>query len=275
MSAYIVSEAHINVLVNYAASRDVSAYWQDQRFAFRAEPARLAAVLHTANVEAVSTRYGEDTPSEDFCHQFLPRTDQSPVRILKALACYAYQTGGLTDYCNTLACALVEAIRAEAIGGLPGYDDAPWHIDDGAAAAWPPCFIPTRLAPRHRYLSTKGRCPRGYALIRRPSPMAWAKDPVQPVRSGRRSRFDQLPRRKAGSSAPMASARKSEGDPMAPARIQVRARATQRRHGTIRLFAAARRMHEVWPLLQSWSHRLAAWPHSLHRHALPESTLPV
>lgn len=130
MSAFVVSDLHINVLASFAELCRVSAYWQGQHFEFWREPGRLAAVLHTANVEAVNSRYRQDDVSGTFRFRRVHCPAVTAVQILKALSCYEYQTCDLPAYPDTLARALVDAIRGEAIRQLPGYDAAPWDLSE-------------------------------------------------------------------------------------------------------------------------------------------------
>jgi hypothetical protein len=49
---------------------------------------------------------------------------------LKAISCYEYQSCEHPGWRKSEAHAFCEALRDMAIGCLPGYDDAPWEIND-------------------------------------------------------------------------------------------------------------------------------------------------
>jgi len=51
--------------------------------------------------------------------------------VLKAIACYAYQSSDWEDWERSRASAFCETLRFKLIGILPGYDAAPWGIEDG------------------------------------------------------------------------------------------------------------------------------------------------
>ena len=129
MSAFVVSEGHINTLVSFGAGgqNPASVYWERRHISFRGNEQMLADVLMNANVEAVNTRYSDDEQLTG-CKFSRVCTVPAPVGILKACDCYDYQTCELADYEATLAAKIIEAVRAKAIRALPGYDAAKWAI---------------------------------------------------------------------------------------------------------------------------------------------------
>lgn len=54
----------------------------------------------------------------------------APVTVLKICACVDYQSCETNDWELTLAAEILRRIVAMAIRRLPGYDEAPWGIDD-------------------------------------------------------------------------------------------------------------------------------------------------
>lgn len=58
-----------------------------------------------------------------------PKTRMTPVEILKAVDCYAYQSCEHDEWEQGAAYAFCEALRHAMISLLPGYHEAPWGID--------------------------------------------------------------------------------------------------------------------------------------------------
>lgn len=129
MSAFVVSENHINALVSFAigGQNPATAFWDRKHIDFRGNEQMLADVLMNANVEAVNTRYGDEEQLTG-CKFRRNCTPPSPVAILKACDCYDYQTCELDGYESTFAAKIIEAVRNKAIRALPGYDAAKWSI---------------------------------------------------------------------------------------------------------------------------------------------------
>lgn len=176
MSAFIVSKAHIDALVQAGLS-----YGQRGRLRWRvAEPDfhaypdnlagyskavqavtreldhmtadRVGAMLWTENVMSVRHRYAdvgaaldldnapgpvgltvEDVTGYTFPVMSAPRVDA--VGILKALACYEYQTCEHPEWPTSEAKAFCDVLRHYAINALPGYEDAEWEITRPAPKA--------------------------------------------------------------------------------------------------------------------------------------------
>lgn len=135
MSAFIVSDFHINVLVSWAAGRHgsdaVSYYWNGDRHYVRSNPKGVAAELYAENVRSVNARYNEDSMETGFKYEALPMgyLNISAVQILKACNCYEYQACETDNWVKSEAHAIIEGIRDAAIHALPGYDDADWEIN--------------------------------------------------------------------------------------------------------------------------------------------------
>ena len=126
MSAYVVSDLHINTLVSWAAKHEVVLY-SPERISVKAEPERIAGLLYTANVESVNSRYSEDEISDDFRFERM-RTLPEPLTIIKLCHCLDYQSNEVSDYEKTIGAAILRTIENAAIRALPGYDAAPWGI---------------------------------------------------------------------------------------------------------------------------------------------------
>lgn len=141
MSAYIVSDYHINVLVNWAASRHggnaVSYYWERSHRDVRHDTARIASVLHAENVRSVNARYKDCQPAHGFKYRplALGYLNLQPVQIIKACHCYAYQACEAEGWEQSEAKAIIDAIEAAAVRSLDGYEDADWSLDEPRKAA--------------------------------------------------------------------------------------------------------------------------------------------
>lgn len=154
MSAFIVSPAHIDALIQAglragAPARggftlqwrigddpeyhgDYTAYCvavqQQTRELTRATADRVGAMLWNENKASVDHRYQEANERE--VYDFTPSRVTDPVTILKSLACYEYQSCEHPAWEASEAKAFCEALRDAVITMLPGYDAAPWGIED-------------------------------------------------------------------------------------------------------------------------------------------------
>lgn len=134
MSAFVVSDYHINILVNWAANRHgsdaVSYYWNGRRREIRNDAKRVASVLHAENVRSVNTRYSEcDNPNGfKFKPMGLGYLNITPIQIIKACNCLTYQSCETRDWEETEAFAILAGITQSAIRSIDGYEDADWEL---------------------------------------------------------------------------------------------------------------------------------------------------
>ena len=130
MSAYVVSDHHLNYLVSFASDKRVT--WYDKKSGTRPDvygnEQEIFSKLHRANVESVNARYKEHDTSEPVPFEY--RGDTEPIQILKACACFDYQACEVEDYDQTEAARVVDAIRDAAIRALYGYENAQWEISE-------------------------------------------------------------------------------------------------------------------------------------------------
>jgi len=132
MSAFIVSEKHINTLVGYGSGgqNPVSVRLSDGdylNFNNSEHLARAAEILWRENHRSVNYRYDES--NEPAPYAFKPGLyTRQPVDILKACDCYDYQACETPDYYETDAARIITALRKRATRNLPGYDKAAWEI---------------------------------------------------------------------------------------------------------------------------------------------------
>lgn len=88
-------------------------------------------MLYAANVASVNFRYAgkADEPDSFPRYRHSDRHDLNPVKVLKALACYEYQSCEHPDWPHSEAFDFCASLRKAAINALPGYDEANWSID--------------------------------------------------------------------------------------------------------------------------------------------------
>lgn len=130
MSAFIVSDKHLQTLINWANQNQVYFYYNGKHYKSDDVPTLdlLLTVLHRQNVRSVDRRYQEKNVVDSLRVKLTPVT-LSPVEILKACDCYDYQACETEDYHQTFAYDIIRRIRETAITKLPGYSGAKWSID--------------------------------------------------------------------------------------------------------------------------------------------------
>jgi hypothetical protein len=129
MSAYVVSDKHINTLVTFGKLHRCRVYFGNptKSLDFFDSADQIASILYKANVDSVNYRYNDSESADGFKY----RTEgvyATPVQIIKACDCFDYQSCEVPDYENTTAAKLIDSIRRSAIRALPGYDSASWGI---------------------------------------------------------------------------------------------------------------------------------------------------
>lgn len=159
MSAYVVSDEHLRYLVHAgiawgrqfplrwqapdseepAGTEDYEAGspWGPTAIETHQRKARTLTLdtadstmlmLYAANVASVNYRYAEKTEESDRIPRYR-HTDQhnlDPVKVLKAIACYEYQSCEHPAWPSGEAKAFCDSLRHAAIYALPGYDDGEW-----------------------------------------------------------------------------------------------------------------------------------------------------
>ncbi len=131
MSAFLVSDAHLDYLVNFAFQKELIIGTEEDgtRLNIKENPQSAFNILYKENLRSVDTRYDETnviTPSQ------FRRNAQNwdMVQVLKACDCYDYQACENDDYPQSLAHQIINRIRRRATGSLPGYDKAAWEIKE-------------------------------------------------------------------------------------------------------------------------------------------------
>jgi hypothetical protein len=144
MSAYVCSKAHIKALAIFAVRKSHGSMIVDPRYVDGAKDVsgkyaeviatRYAAILLAENVRSVRVRYTDDIGDYDEIEiskseALMPKA-LSAVTILKLCNCLAYQSCETDDWETTNAYKLLQQIKDAAVRALPGYDEAPWGIDE-------------------------------------------------------------------------------------------------------------------------------------------------
>lgn len=146
MSAFMVSHAHIDALLTFADNKRMKDQlgWHVSKVD-QLDWTDIGRVLLAENERSVCQRYPDCVPGnlpgmigeEAITYRF--KTWQPAFRmqhtqlciwIIKACNCFDYQACETDDYSASIAHGIIEAIRGKAVRCLPGYDDAPWSIDD-------------------------------------------------------------------------------------------------------------------------------------------------
>ena len=125
MSAFICSDEHFNVLVNYAVTHKAGYYWEGNNSRVditRENASRIGQILLDENHRSVNYRYNETTPSHAFKFKLIGPTQYKAVDILKAINCLDYQSCENDDWSTTHAWAILDGLKDCAIRNLPGYE---------------------------------------------------------------------------------------------------------------------------------------------------------
>lgn len=123
MSAFICNHHHINAIVSFGVMQRVFA---------RADAQDVAQMLLTENAKSVDARYGAGQAAEfgvPLTIRFREVHGLSPVQIIKACQCLAYQSCEHREWEASKARLTIDAISKAAIRALPGYSDAAWELD--------------------------------------------------------------------------------------------------------------------------------------------------
>jgi hypothetical protein len=139
MSAYIVSNNHINLIASYFADhRHGEGLWceLDGSYGYLSPldgtAEKLAHILFDENVRSVNARYTEaQSPEFNYVYLSQARRYYSPEEIARALDCLEYQLCETDDYRQSKAWELMCAMRKDLLDGLAmkaGVDS--WSIDE-------------------------------------------------------------------------------------------------------------------------------------------------
>ena len=130
MSAFIVSNEHVSAMMQAARKSYpddmASYYWNEERCYFNADSQEAGQILVDENFRSVNCRYDENTLPDTYAYS-APRS-YTGVEILKAIACYEYQSCETDDWKESEAYAIAKALESRAIRMIPGYNAAEWCI---------------------------------------------------------------------------------------------------------------------------------------------------
>ena len=152
MSAFIVSNTQINALVRFASRNDIRFYYDNptRGFSVAGQEQETAEMLLAANYDSVNYRYKENEVPREIVYR-IDAPLLTAVQIIKLAQSFDYQSCEYPEYASSAAKALIEAIISAAINKLPGYDAAPWTIDDDEPAG------PVGLVEQMNALKKAGR----------------------------------------------------------------------------------------------------------------------
>lgn len=122
MSAWIVTKAHIDVLVHALGRREL----------MDISPNEAGAILWRENYRSVNYRYDERSRTPSYTYS-QPPVKWSPDQLTKIVGCYTYQTCERPDWEQSKAFALVETLsealdREGAKRDSAEADTAPWGV---------------------------------------------------------------------------------------------------------------------------------------------------
>jgi hypothetical protein len=130
MSAFVVPNDHIDALLTFAIAPytygNVSYLVNGSRIEInRQNVSEIGRILLDENERSVCHRYNDkaDDTAASYRFKAWPFTPIA-VSILKACDCFDYQACETDDYEQSVAHAIIDAIRKRAMRRVPGYDDA-------------------------------------------------------------------------------------------------------------------------------------------------------
>jgi hypothetical protein len=132
MSAFLVGHDHIDGLLTFAINAKASYYdpKRETRVNFtRVNATEIGCILQAENVRSLNCRYGDDNATEAYTFNpfgefYSMRHSEVCLIVLKACDCFDYQACETSDYEESLAWRIVDAIRSAALHALPGYSNA-------------------------------------------------------------------------------------------------------------------------------------------------------
>lgn len=146
MSAFVVSNAHINAMIDagmLVRCRPFTWYPKDKtgpKQLTYENASEVGQMLLDECIASVSCRYGEDglteLPGPANAEWVIPykykrmANPPTPVEVLKLIDCYRYQSCEHPEWDDSEAHCFSKALQARTIDLLPGYDEAPWELED-------------------------------------------------------------------------------------------------------------------------------------------------
>lgn len=115
MSAFIVNDRHINILVSYAIAKKM---YFDGAKVTEINAQKLAQMLFKANVQSVNYRYSSKEKFTGFKFKIEDISSFSPADIFRLAQCLEYQSCELKAWQKSAACRLISAISINAAWDL-------------------------------------------------------------------------------------------------------------------------------------------------------------
>ncbi len=129
MSAFMVSEKHINTLVSYASRNNISYYFDGMWNEINGKEQEAVDILTIQNCASLNARYNEEYTEEyTYKPQYGATKPVSEMQIVKACHCYNYQACETENYDQTKAAAITKSIESFAIRKVPEYEQAEWEL---------------------------------------------------------------------------------------------------------------------------------------------------
>lgn len=125
MSAFIVSDKLLNVILTMAVVKKASYYWKPNNMRVdinRANASEIGQKLLDENFRSVNYRYREKDKAERFEYRAVRSDDYSAVDVLKAINCLDYQSCETDDWDQSEAWAILDGVKDSMIRSLPGYE---------------------------------------------------------------------------------------------------------------------------------------------------------
>lgn len=133
MSAFIVSNTQINALVRAASRMGLSYQYAGQIRRIAGMEQETAEMLLAANYDSVNARYKESNLPREIVYAIdAPLLDA--IKTIKLANSLAYQSCEYPEWEASDAKAFLDALIDWSINKLPGYDAAPWTIEDDEPA---------------------------------------------------------------------------------------------------------------------------------------------
>jgi len=142
MSAWVVSRTHIEYLIEAGLWLERREHfpltWRnpsDQKICELREDnaSQIGQMLWKQNYMSVNYRYDENDQveiSEPYTHRMLPGRQIDPVWTIKAIHCFQYQSCEHPGWETSEAYAYCQTLMNSMTHCLPGYEQAPWGIED-------------------------------------------------------------------------------------------------------------------------------------------------
>lgn len=133
MSAFIVSNTQINAIVRAASRMGLSYQYAGLTRRVAGMEQEMAEMLLCANYDSVNARYRENNLPRAIVYA-IDAPILPVISTIKLANSLAYQSCEFDEWDSSEAKAFLDAFESWSINKLPGYDAAPWTIDDDEPA---------------------------------------------------------------------------------------------------------------------------------------------